>query len=225
MTFAGWELLSPRDQPAPVLAIELGLDGVWAGGLGGVSWFSARDGWTPPPLSIALHSVTALTRGDGILLAGHESGIARSTDGGKSWHESDSSEDRPTVTDLALSPDFSEDEVGLAATIRNGILRSSDGGRSWKASNFGLGEREAMVLLWLDRNAVLAGTQDGLFHSSNAGRAWLAVPDTNGIAFCALTRFSDGSLLAAPTTGRPLRISSDLSDWQPLESLPHDIQV
>src|SRR5262245_11410463 len=138
MITADWELLSPRDQPASVTAIATGAGGIWAGGLGGVSKYSERDGWTSPPISIATHSVSALAFGDGSLLAGHETGIARSTDGGKTWTETSVSDINPTISALALSPAFATDGVALAGTVRSGVLRSSDHGRSWKISNFGL---------------------------------------------------------------------------------------
>jgi photosystem II stability/assembly factor-like uncharacterized protein len=198
---------------------------VWAGGLGGVARFSDGERWSPPSSKIALHSVTALEYRNGCLLAGHESGIARSADGGKSWAEADIGGSVSATSAIALSPQFAEDGVGLAATFGTGVLRTADSGRSWRSSNFGLDEREVMALAWLSNESVVAGTKSGLFHSPNGGRAWRPVPNTSIISFSALTALRDGGLLAAPTSGRPLQFSPDLTERQAAEALPEGIQV
>jgi photosystem II stability/assembly factor-like uncharacterized protein len=225
MTTSRWELLPFENMSAPVVAIAPGQGGVWAGGLGGVAWFSDAEGWRPPDSMIAMHSVTALLYKNGGLLAGHESGIARSPDGGKTWAEADIGVSFSTTTNIVLSPQFADDGVALAATFANGVLRTTDAGRSWRPSNFGLDESEVMALAWQTDESVVAGTKSGLFHSPNGGRAWRAVPNTAGISFSSLTWLRDGGLLAAPTLDRPLRLSQDLKDWMPVEALPEGIQV
>ncbi len=225
MTKPLWVDLPFDDLTAPIVAIAIGPEGVWAGGLGGVALYSEQDGWRPPTSNIAIHSVTALAYEDECLLAGHESGIARSTDGGRTWSEANVGTFHTTVTALAISPRFSEDGVVLAATFGNGILKSSDSGRSWRPSNFGLDEGEVMALVWVENETVLAGTKSGLLHSPNGGRAWRAVPETPGISFSAITILPDGGVLAAPTLGRPFRFSKDLRNWQPVEALPDGIPV
>ena len=174
---------------------------------------------------IALRCVTALACENGCLLAGHESGIARSVDGGKSWAEAEVGSGLSTISAIVLSPQFAEDGVALAGTLGNGVLRTVDAGRSWRSSNFGLGEREVMALAWRSDESVVAGTSSGLFHSPNGGRAWRPVPNTSGISFSALTALPDGGILAAPTLGRPLRFSPDLMEGQAVESLPEGIQI
>src|SRR3954464_2913613 len=225
MTKPRWEPIPFEVMSGPVVAIALGQSGVWAGGLGGVAWFSDAERWSPPNSTIALHRITALAYESGCLLAGHESGLARSTDGGESWTEAEVGGSLSTISALVLSPQFVEDGVALAATFGDGVLRTTDAGRSWRSSNFGLDEPEVMTLAWQSSESVVAGTKSGLFHSPNGGRAWRAVPNTSGISFSALISLRDGKLLAAPTSDRPLLFSPDLMDWQPDETLPEGIQV
>jgi photosystem II stability/assembly factor-like uncharacterized protein len=225
MTKHRWELLPFEDLSAPVVAIVSGQGGLWAGGLGGVAWYSDAEGWRPPNSTIAMHCVTTLAYENGCLLAGHESGIARSFDGGKTWEEADVGGSFSTTTALALSPQFAEDGVALTATFGNGVLRTTDGGRSWRPSNFGLDEHEVMALAWQAGESVVAGTQSGLFHSPNGGRAWRSVPGTAGISFSTLTWLRDGRLLAAPNMDEPRLFSPDLMEWEPVEALPGAMQA
>jgi len=225
MTTPRWEVLPFEYPSAPVVAIALEPGVVWAGGLGGVARFSDSEGWRPPESMIALRCVTALASGNGCVLAGHDSGIARSVDGGKSWAEAEVGSGLSTTAAIILSPQFAEDGVALAGTLGNGVLRTADAGRSWRSSNFGLGEREVMAFAWRSGESVLAGTSSGLFHSPNGGRAWRPVPNTSDISFSALTALPDGGILAAPTLGRPLQVSPDLMECQPIESLPEGIQI
>jgi photosystem II stability/assembly factor-like uncharacterized protein len=160
-----------------------------------------------------------------VLLAGHKSGIARSTDGGRTWADADVSGGVSPISDIVLSPKFAEDGVALAGNFGNGVLRTTDAGRSWRPSNFGLNEHEVMALAWQVGESVVAATQSGLFHSPNGGRAWRTVPNTNGIIFETLTWLPDGKLLAAPNMDRPRLFSPDLIDWEPVEALPGEKQA
>jgi photosystem II stability/assembly factor-like uncharacterized protein len=232
MTKDQWELLPFEGMASPVSAITTGQGGVWVG-WGGVAWYSDVEGWRPPDATIAVHSITSLAYGNGVLLAGHESGIARSVDGGKTWVEADVSgasigpvERRyPTMTDFALSPHFAEDGVALAGSFGNGVFRTTDAGHSWRLSNFGLDEHEVMALAWRTGESVVSGTKAGLFHSPNGGRAWRAVPNTADFSFSTLTWLPDGRLLAAQNEDRPIIFSADLLDLVQVEALPYETTV
>jgi photosystem II stability/assembly factor-like uncharacterized protein len=225
MTKPEWTMLPFKEMTAPVSAIAPGPGGVWAGGSGGVSWYTEQGGWTPPSSQTAVHYVTALAYGSGCLLAGHESGIARSNDGGKNWVESELESTFSTATGIVLSPRFAVDGVALAGTFGNGIFRTTDAGRSWRSSSFGLNVREVMALVWPDGDSVLAGTDSGLYQSPNGGRAWRVVPETASISFSSLASLPDGSLLAALTPDGALRFSPDLMDGMPVDTLPEGIQI
>ncbi|NIV35567.1 MAG: hypothetical protein GWN58_40785, partial [Anaerolineae bacterium] len=62
---------------------------------------------------------------------GVDSGIFRSTNGGRAWREVDFSPDLAPVLSLALSPAYAEDGILFAGTESHGLYRSQDGGRTW----------------------------------------------------------------------------------------------
>ena len=78
---------------------------------------------------------------DEILFAGVESGIFRSTNGGRAWREVLFPTDLAPVISLAISPDFKRDGLLLAGTEAHGLHVSYDRGRTWAALGEGvLGE-------------------------------------------------------------------------------------
>ena len=127
MMTPGWVLLPFEYPSAPVVAIALEPGRVWAGGPGGVARFSDSEGWRPPGSMIALRCVTALACGNGCVLAGHESGIARSVDDGKSWA-------RPTLAAASRRHPPLSSRRGLPGTEcfgRDSWQRGAADGRCW----------------------------------------------------------------------------------------------
>jgi photosystem II stability/assembly factor-like uncharacterized protein len=220
-----WRKLPPNERPVPVIALLARSDGVWAGGAGGLAWFSESDGWFPPAVNLPLQAVAALAAGGGTLFAAGVGGIARSTDGGTTWQRSSLPDGTGTVTALVVSPQIDRDGVALAATIDGGVLRSADGGRAWQTSSFGLQTSEVLALAWGEGETVVAATAAGLYQSPNAGRAWRSIAATAGRAFAAVVILADGSMLAAPDLGPLLRSTSDITRWAPVAGLPDDVQI
>jgi photosystem II stability/assembly factor-like uncharacterized protein len=113
---------------------------------------------------------------DQTLFAGAQSGLFRSSNGGRSWREVDLPVGYTTVLSLALSPSFAQDGTLYAGTEDHGLLRSTDRGRSWQP----LGEGT-----WTEPiNSVLVGSEfdqrpellvlhgGSLLHSADGGGAW-----------------------------------------------------
>lgn len=215
-----WHHHPPIDISSPGLAVHCGPNGVWAGGLGGVAWFSPQDGWTPLLAGLALTSVSALASSGDCLLAGGGGGIARSRDRGRSWELASVPDGIGAVTAIAPSPNVAQDGTVLAATVSDGILRSTDGGRSWQRSSYGLESREVMALAWGREETAVAATASGLFRSPNAGRAWRVCQPTKGIAFAALAAQADGAMLAAPEAGPLFRATDNFASWSTIGHLP-----
>jgi len=69
---------------------------------------------------------------DEILYAGTQSGIFRSSNGGRAWREVDLPFGFEAVISLALSPNHIQDRLVLAGTETKGLWRSSDGGKTWE---------------------------------------------------------------------------------------------
>ena len=66
-------------------------------------------------------------------------GIFKSTNGGKSWIQSDSGITSPYISSIAISPDFGKDLTLLATTDDcEGPFKSVDGGISWFPVNSGI---------------------------------------------------------------------------------------
>ncbi|MGH2615043.1 MAG: WD40/YVTN/BNR-like repeat-containing protein, partial [Thermomicrobiales bacterium] len=211
--------------PSPVLALVAGDDGVWAGGLGGVAWYSDDNGWTPLTAGLPVRSVAALASGSGSLFAGGERGIARSKDGGRIWTRCAVPDGTNAMAALALSPRFLQDGTALAATLEHGVYRSTDFGESWQPSSFGLQSSEVLALAWGMGESVIAATSSGLYRSRNEGRAWQLCQQTAGTAFVTLTVLTDGEVLAAPEMGPLLRSAENHTAWSPHGELPADIRT
>lgn len=218
-----WQQLPPIVQPAPILALATGSDGMWAGGIGGVAWCTADGVWQARVSGLHLSAVSVLWSADRWLLAGGVEGIARSSDGGTTWQLATIAGKFAPIAALIASPRFAEDGIALAATVGDGLLRSDDGGRSWRSANFGLQDFEVTTLAWGAAESVVAGTASGLYHSPNGGRAWRAVPGTEGLPIAALSALPDGSVIAAREHGGLLQLPRAEDRWQVYGEVAEDV--
>jgi photosystem II stability/assembly factor-like uncharacterized protein len=217
-----WQHLSPILLPSPILALASGPDGLWAGGLGGVAWYSHEGEWQPRLSGLPLTVITALTYAGGWLLAGGVEGLARSPDGGLTWQLA-KTQDATRFAAIVTSPRFLEDTTALAATASDGILRSTDAGLTWTPVNFGLQDFEMTSLAWGPDDNVLAGTVGGIYRSPNGGRAWRTTAGSEELPIAALAYLPDNIVLAALEEGGLLRSTDGGVHWSAFGSLPQDI--
>lgn len=220
----GWTRYPPITLRSPVLAVLAGPGGLWAAGLGGIARYDDERGWNPPVTGLPLRSVSALAAAANVLLAGGDGGIVRSEDAGHTWSRCAIPSDIGPITAISPSPNVAQDGTVLAATLAGGIVRSTDTGRTWQRSSFGLPSQEVLAVAWGTGETVVAATAAGLARSPNAGRAWRPCPGTEGTVFTALATLRDGTMLAAPDTGQPLRSTGDHTIWTRLSGPPDDIQ-
>jgi photosystem II stability/assembly factor-like uncharacterized protein len=114
---------------------------------------------------------------DETIYVGTQSGIFRSTNGGRAWREVNlSSVGFDAVLSLALSPEFAHDGTLFAGTENEGLFRSKDGGQTWQR----LGKpklKEPVNTILLAPNfpaqpelLVLHG--DKLLTSTDCGKSW-----------------------------------------------------
>ncbi|TDD72628.1 hypothetical protein E1262_01855 [Jiangella aurantiaca] len=202
-----WRRLADAHVPAAVLAVlsepatSANASGdVIVGGAGGVAIGAPDGSWTAADPGIG--AVAGVVRAGSVLLAGGASGIARSSDGGRTW--------RRAVVHGVAAPVTSLVAAGgntLAGTLGSGVLRSADDGRTWAPAGFGLASHDVSALAFVDDHMVLAGTDDGIHASPNAGRAWRQVAGTSGLGVTALAVHGDVAWAAAET-GEVL-VSSD----------------
>ena len=148
---------------APRTAAAAGRPGILA------CWISPSSAWPS-------RRISARTRR---IFAGTETGIFRSTNGGRAWREVDLPIGFETVLSLAVSPAFKQDGTLFAGTESKGLLRSADGGASWLP----VGED------------IFDGPINGVLLASPRGwAAWMP-------RFCATVR--SGSRATAGQAGRP----------------------
>jgi photosystem II stability/assembly factor-like uncharacterized protein len=68
---------------------------------------------------------------DDTLFVGTETGIFRSTNGGRAWRETSFPMDSAPVLSIAVSPNYANDRTLFAGTESCGLYRSGDGGQTW----------------------------------------------------------------------------------------------
>ena len=113
---------------------------------------------------------------DETLFLGTETGVFRSTNGGRAWREVSFPIDYAPVISLALSPDYANDGILFAGTESFGLFYSEDRGQNWTR----LGEDiirdivNAIVLSpeFSDTPDVLVALGTALLVSRDGGQTW-----------------------------------------------------
>lgn len=111
--------------------------------------------------------------------------VFKSTDGGKTWKESDEGYEHETATsinDIKIDPQ-NTDIVYIAMTKKestsgNGVWKSTNAGESWSRFNTGMPDNASVSTLIIhpeSTNKLLAATFEGLYASTNAGESWKLV--------------------------------------------------
>lgn len=118
------------------------------------------DVWTAAHEALKDKAVRAVLQMDGALLVGTDSGIYRSTDGGKSWNWVFSD---GQVTNLAISNGI------LIGGAYRGAVRSSDGGQHW---NWVLTDGAVHKSKVAEGRFLLVGLSEGLRISTDGGLVW-----------------------------------------------------
>jgi photosystem II stability/assembly factor-like uncharacterized protein len=189
--------------------------------------YLSRDGgaWDLATKSLGLNDVVPCTavvlspdfEHDHTVVGGMAGGILCSSDGGRAWILAGTPAPPPTITALAVSPNYLEDGVLLAGTMEDGILRSTDCGWHWVSWNFGLLDLAIYSLAispdFAADDTLFAGTETGIFRSTNGGRAWREVELSVGydtvLSLAVSPNFKHDRTLYAGTESNGLLISRD----------------
>lgn len=153
---------------------------------------------------------------DETVFVGTQSGVFRSTNGGRAWREVDLSVGYEAVLSLVLSPDFARDGILLAGTETQGLLLSTDAGKSWQRLGADV-FTEAMNAIHLApifsaRPEILALHVGTLLHSDDRGETWTPwrediLADQEVTALLAPQGFDAGALvLVGLADGNVLRL-------------------
>ncbi len=146
------------------------------------------------PATIHLHGLAVDPNNDDVVYAGsiydaHSptnfplkgAHLWKSTDGGKSWKESDEGfphEEKTAIHDIAVDPQNTH--ILYAATTSHesekglGMYQSTDAGKTWKEINNGLQNKDiGAIAIHPERTEMLlAATSGGIYKSTNAGALW-----------------------------------------------------
>jgi photosystem II stability/assembly factor-like uncharacterized protein len=174
--FAAALVISPNyalDGKAFCATVE---DGVFCTGDRGGHWAAWNFGLLD--LHVLSLAISPRFSTDEIIIAGTESGIYRSKNGGRAWRPIDLPSDADIVTSLA----FASDARRLFAGTTNGnLLRSTDLGATWTVlSQFDDGIDQITVSPDFEHTGkVLALSDSTLYISETAGEGWKAYHDSN----------------------------------------------
>ena len=113
---------------------------------------------------------------DETVFVGAQSGVFRSTNGGRAWREVDLPMGYEAVLSLTLSPHFVHDGILLAGTETQGLLISTDAGESWQRLGADV-FTEAINAIQLPpdftiRPEILTLHAGTLIHSADRGKTW-----------------------------------------------------
>ena len=144
-------------------------DGVFVSTSGGdrfVTWnFGLLD------LNVMCLAISPNFAADETIFAGTETGIFRSTNGGRAWREVELPFGFDAIISLAFSPRYSEDHTLYAGTESQGLWVSSDEGETWARLAEGMLDDPVNAVL-VSEDGLLVVTSAALLHSSDGGLTW-----------------------------------------------------
>jgi hypothetical protein len=148
--------------------LRLGADGKLTA-LPGFEAMPGRDEWHPVGAAIHVRSLTATVDGESMLANVHVGGIARSGDGGHSWHPTiEVDADVHEVKAHPTSPGI----VMAASAV--GLCASRDGGRHWDVVDDGLHATYSRAVAFFGDDVVVSVSDGPFSHHSAIYRAAVA---------------------------------------------------
>jgi photosystem II stability/assembly factor-like uncharacterized protein len=124
-------IISPDYSQDGIIFAGTNEDGVLVSKNRGLSWISWNFGLLD--LNILCLAISPDFASDETLYAGAESGLFKSTNGGRAWREVTLPFGFDAILSLAISPKFSQDGTIYVGTENNGLLVSQDRGKSWRS--------------------------------------------------------------------------------------------
>jgi photosystem II stability/assembly factor-like uncharacterized protein len=156
--------------------------------------------------------------GGAILLGTDGAGVLRSTDGGRTWKPSNDGFAEQVFSRVLVDPAERRVVVGVAGDRRHGgVLQAPRPAGPWTQVGEGLEGREILSVA-LDRDEIIAGTDDGVFRSVSHCGMWRRLatvvdgadvhPHADDVAAL------PGGVLLAATSGGLLRSADGGQSWQ-----------
>jgi photosystem II stability/assembly factor-like uncharacterized protein len=196
--------------------------GVWHSPDAGKSWVRHRS---PFPLNSRIQALVVHPTEPHSVLAGGDTGLFASDNGGAKWERIGSQGNVPTIWSLAVDP--IDPRILFAGTRPAGVYRSRDGGQRWEQLSVDIARECSIGTPFVtsvmvdpdDHHIIWAGVEiDGVFRSLDGGETWthlekgLYDPDIHGMTIAG-TR----PKRVFASTARELFASVDMGEtWEPL---------
>ena len=156
---------------------------------------------------------------DGVVFAGGDRGLYRSTNNGDFWEQITNGLPRGVlISNLAMSKNGT-----IFAAAQNSVYRSMDKGNSWHLANSGLPTSQIYVLTIDGNDRIfvsegIIGTNGGLFFSSNGGDSWTQIDNVllQYAAIRLLVVNDSGYIFVGASSG--VYRSTDLNAWKIMNS-------
>ena len=148
-------------------------NGVYRSTDGGASWHAVGgDGIE----TTAVMSLVSDTTGATVIAGSHQGGLWRSTDNGATWGRASEGVAARSMSVIAVSPAFADDQTLYAAGVEDGVLRSRDAGLTWEAVS-GVLPGSQVLSLSLAPDHATSGTlhtvlAEGMYRSDDRGDSW-----------------------------------------------------
>jgi len=164
----------------------------------------------PPSTGIPLYA-------SGHPSTGGNTGLIKSTDGGKTWESVAKVLDPPVdFHAMAVSKSDPDIIIGFDSAGR-GLFKTADSGKTWETLQYPE-YISALAISPSDSQLVFAGTGKGIFQSIDGAKSWIQLNEYKGILVLALT-FDEDDTLYASTSTFGLSRSSDLGKtWEKIKS-------
>jgi photosystem II stability/assembly factor-like uncharacterized protein len=138
--------------------------------------FAGWERLAAAPIGVLSLAASPSYASDQTLLAGANTGIYVSRDGGETWKPASMPITGSSVSALCFSPNYAVDGVVLAGTLEDGVVVSEDRGASWLSRSFGMLDSANFSVAFSPNYAadgtLYAGTETAVYFSYNGGLAW-----------------------------------------------------
>ncbi len=190
---------------------------------------AAVDRWerlAAAPIGIVSLAVSPSYAEDLTLVAGANSGIFVSRDGGQTWQATPVPIAGAVVVALAFSPNYPRDGVLLAGTLEDGAFYSDNRGASWQSKSFGLLDATIYSVAFSPNfgrdEMVFVGTDSTVYYSYNGARAWKPLPFPDdaapALSLALSPNYAEDQTVYAGTENQGLYRSTDRGQtWRKLD--------
>ena len=134
-----------------------------------------------------------------------DSGVFKTTDGGKNWTRIDNGLNDTYVCSIWVDP--SDPSILLLGTWFTGLYRSTNGGANWTQ----VYQTQHATSIVEGNGVLYAASSAGILSSSNQGLSWELLEPTNQPA--SIVQYSDGVLVAGTDGGQVIERNATNGNW------------